>query len=226
MDNKLSAEALEDVFARLRSAEKQVPSVVEDTVEDIKSELEQMFLTPQQSFPSSWLSKCQEHWEETPNYAENAYSQLSKPRTNIEVARKGFDGDIIGFKEVIIDDPNLASNNSTSFSRAVGSTKDFVRGSASQFPFAPGGLDAEVIVDQDDLDENNVDLDVDIDFFNFDGKDSKVIAPGLDRGLAFGDEQDNETKSATNKDSVFNIEDMMAPVDNTFDFLNKSSKRK
>jgi len=95
-----------------------------------------------------------------------------------------------------------------------------VRGSASQFPFAPGGLDAEVIVDQDDLDENNVDLDVDIDFFNFDGKDSKVIAPGLDRGLAFGDEQDNETKSATNKDSVFNIEDMMAPVDNTFDFLN------
>ncbi|KAL7316699.1 Antiviral helicase ski2 [Mucor circinelloides] len=220
MDSKLSAEALEDVFARLRSAEKQVPSVVEDTVEDIKSELEHMFLTPQQSFPSSWLSKCQEHWEETPNYAENAYSQLSKPRTNIEVARKGFDGDIIGFKEVIIDDPNLASNNSTSFSRAVGSTKDFVRGSASQFPFAPGGLDAEVIVDQDDLDENNVDLDVDIDFFNFDGKDSKVIAPGLDRGLAFGDEQDNEATSATNKDSVFNIEDMMAPVDNTFDFLN------
>ncbi|OAC97582.1 hypothetical protein MUCCIDRAFT_45570 [Mucor lusitanicus CBS 277.49] len=191
--------------------------MVEDTVEDIKHELEHMFLTPQQSFPSSWLSKCQEHWEETPNYAENAHSQLSKPRTNIQVARKGFDGDIVGFREVIIDDPNLASNNSTSFSRAFGSTKDFVRGSASQFPFAPGGLDAQVIVDQDDdADENNVDLDVDIDFFDFDGKDSTVIAPGLDRGLAFGDEQD----SKTSKDAVFNLEDMMAPVDNTFDFLN------
>lgn len=107
------------------------------------------------------------HWEETPDYSSNAYSQLSKPRTNIEVARKGFDGDIIGFKEVIIDDPNLASNNSTSFSRAFGSTKDFVRGSASQFPFAPGGLEAEVIVDQLD---SNVDLDADIDFFDVEGK--------------------------------------------------------
>lgn len=59
----------------------------------------------------------------------------------------------------------MASNNSTSFSRAFGSTKDFVRGSASQFPFAPGGLEAEVIV----LDED-VELDADIDFFNFEGK--------------------------------------------------------
>lgn len=168
---------------------------------------------------TNFFALCR-HWEETPNYAENAYSQLTKPRTNIQVARKGFDGDIIGFRQVIIEDPNLASNNSTSFSRAFGSTKDFVRGSASQFPFAPGGLDAQVIVDQDNVDDNDVDLDVDIDFFNFDGKDSKVIAPGLDRGLAFGDEPDSETPSAANKDSVFNIEDMMAPMDDTFDFLN------
>lgn len=108
------------------------------------------------------------HWEEAPNYNSNAYSQLSKPRTNIEVARKGFDGDIIGFKEVIIDDPNLASNNSTSFSRAFGSTKDFVRGSAAQFPFAPGGLEAEVVIDDDVL-NNSVDLEADIDFFDVEG---------------------------------------------------------
>ncbi|KAG2205294.1 hypothetical protein INT46_009786, partial [Mucor plumbeus] len=221
MDDKLNTEALQDIFSRLRSTEKQISPVVEETVEDIKYELEQMFLTPQQSFPSSWLSKCQEHWEETPDYAENAYSQLSKPRTNIEVARKGFDGDIIGFKEVVIDDPNLASNNSTSFSRAFGSTKDFVRGSASQFPFAPGGLESQVIVDQD-LD-NEVDLDVDIDFFDFEGRDSSIIAPGLDRGLAFeanDNEKGNDTNIVANKDSIFNIEDMMAPVDNAFDFLN------
>ena len=137
------------------------------------------------------------------------------------MARKGFDGDIIGFKEVIIDDPNLASNNSTSFTRAFGSTKDFVRGSASQFPFAPGGLDSQVIIEQD-LD-NDVDLDIDIDFFDFEGRDSNIIAPGLDRGLAFEDddnEKGNDTNTVANKDSVFNIEDMMAPVDSTFDFLN------
>jgi antiviral helicase SKI2 len=104
------------------------------------------------------------HWEETPDYVSNAYSQLSKPRTNIDIARKGFDGDIIGFKEVIVDDPNLASNNSTSLSRAFGSTKNFVRGSASQFPFAPGGLDKEIV-----LEEEEVDVDVDTDFINLQG---------------------------------------------------------
>ncbi|CEP13155.1 hypothetical protein [Parasitella parasitica] len=216
MDDKLSAEALEEVFSRLRSAEKKLPAVVEATATDIKHELEQMFLTPQQSFPSSWLSKCQEHWEETPNYAEHAYSQLSKPRTSIQVARKGFDGDIVGFKEVLIEDPNLASNNSTSFARAFGSTKDFVRGSASQFPFAPGGLDAEVVVDQPA--DSKVDLDVDIDFFDFDGRDSSMVAPGLDRGLAF-DENDSDAKAVASKSSVLNVEDIMAPVDNAFDFL-------
>lgn len=104
------------------------------------------------------------HWEEQPDYVNNAYTQLSKPRTNIEVARKGYDGDIIGYKEILIDDPNLTSTNSTSFSRAFGSTKSFVRGSASQFPFAPGGLDTEIIVD-----ENLQDTELDIDLFDLEG---------------------------------------------------------
>lgn len=118
---------------------------------------------------------------------------------------------------MIIDDPNLASNNSTSFTRAFGSTKDFVRGSASQFPFAPGGLDSEVIVDQ--YLDNDVDLNVDIDLFDFDGKDSSVVAPGLDRGLVFENDSSKEN-TLVSQDSVFNIENMMAPVDSTFDFLN------
>lgn len=103
----------------------------------------------------------------------------------------------------------MASNNSTSFSRAFGSTKDFVRGSASQFPFAPGGLDAEVII-EDDLLNNPVDLDADIDFFDVEGKyavkvfdlgivftfrlyltDLSAIAPGLDRSLQFEGESNH-----------------------------------
>ncbi|GAA5799047.1 hypothetical protein HPULCUR_004456 [Helicostylum pulchrum] len=193
----------------------QIPSIKKPTVEDVKHELEEKFLTPQKSFPTSWLNKCQEHWEELPNYATNAYTQLIKPRTNIIVARNGCDGDIVGFREVIVDDPNLASNNSTSFSRAFGSAKDFVRGSAAQFPFAPGGLDKEVIEDFDDT----LDLDVDIDFFSF--EDSSATAPGLDRGLKFEDDEAEKESTIVNKNNmVFNIEDMMAPIDDTFDFLN------
>jgi hypothetical protein len=114
------------------------------------------------------------HWEETPNYANNIYSQLSKPRTAIQVARQGFDGDIIGYKEYIMDDPNLSSTNSTSFSRAFGSTKDFVRGSAAQFPFAPGGLEKEVIEEDEEGYEGRVDINTDL--FNLNGK-TKFLCP-------------------------------------------------
>lgn len=106
------------------------------------------------------------HWEEMPDYTNNVYSQLAKPRTTIHVARQGFDGDIIGYRESIIDDPNLTAINSTSFSRSFGSTKNFVRGSAAQFPFAPGGLEAEVIEEED---EGHVEVNVDADLFDLSG---------------------------------------------------------
>jgi antiviral helicase SKI2 len=96
------------------------------------------------------------------NYIDNTFSQVSRPLTALSVARKGYDGTVVGFKETILDDATLTSNNSTSFTRAFGSTKDFVRGSATQFPFAPGGLDVEV--DMDELDK--MDLNVEIDFDN------------------------------------------------------------
>ncbi|KAG1466814.1 hypothetical protein G6F46_001870 [Rhizopus delemar] len=193
--------------------------LVKPSAQDIKNELEEAFLTPKKTFPTSWLSKCQEHWEETPNYANNVYSQLSKPRTAIQVARQGFDGDVIGYKEYIMDDPNLSSTNSTSFSRAFGSTKNFVRGSAAQFPFAPGGLEKEVIEEDEEGYEGRVDINTDL--FNLNG--TCGIAPGLERGLSFGDEEPQQEEVAPRK-TVFNIEDMMDPVNSTFDFLNVKIK--
>ncbi|CEG64789.1 Putative Dead deah box rna helicase [Rhizopus microsporus] len=155
-----------------------------------------------------------------PDYTNNVYSQLAKPRTTIHVARQGFDGDIIGYRESIIDDPNLTAINSTSFSRSFGSTKNFVRGSAAQFPFAPGGLEAEVIEEED---EGHVEVNVDADLFDLSGN----IAPGLDRGLSFGDEeeqQEKEMEALSKKSTVFSIENMMDPLNNTFDFLDVKVK--
>lgn len=34
--------------------------LVKPSVQDIKNELEEAFLTPKKTFPASWLSKCQE----------------------------------------------------------------------------------------------------------------------------------------------------------------------
>ncbi|KAI8992195.1 NUC185 domain-containing protein [Mycotypha africana] len=221
MSHCLSKEKIQSVFAQLRSGDSnEASSTVKEADENIISELEQIFLTPQQHFPETWLNKCQQHWEENLDYTLNAYTQLSKPRTSIEVVRKGFDGDIIGLREVIIDDPNSTSANSTSLSRAFGSAKNFVRGTASQFPFAPGGLENEgVIVDNQSVDDSeNVVLDA--DFSLSASEDLYVVPPGMDRGLVFDDYEERKEETAVTNNPVFNIEEMMTASDNTaYDFL-------
>ncbi|KAI8878004.1 antiviral helicase [Backusella circina FSU 941] len=211
MDNSLKE--LDAIFSRLRAAGKDKSlERPKPTIDEIKHDLEQTFLIPQKSFPSDWLNKCQEHWDEQVNYIDTTFSQVSKPLTAISVARKGYDGNVVGFRETILDDATLTSNNSTSFTRAFGSTKDFVRGSATQFPFAPGGLDVEV----DGL--VKVDLNVDIDFDHVNG----ISAPGLDRGLSIEGEEPEELQQDMKKESfVLNMEDMMKPTEEgAFDFLN------
>lgn len=66
-------------------------------------------------------------------------------------------------------DPNISTTNSTSMARPFGSIKDFVRGHASQFPFAPGGLDAATsAMDADD--EQSGGLRLDLDFLKEEGR--------------------------------------------------------
>ncbi|CAO3595288.1 unnamed protein product [Absidia cylindrospora] len=114
------------------------------------------------------------------------------------------------------------STNSTSLARAFGSTKDFVRGKALQFPFAPGGLEVEVMDDEAlQLESANK---IDLTFLE-DLEMATVMAPSLDRGLRFNGDQQQQDKdqatlfpSATN--SIFSIEDMLKPADDaSFDFL-------
>ncbi|KAI8148032.1 NUC185 domain-containing protein [Fennellomyces sp. T-0311] len=216
MVNELNSESLEDIFAILRNETDQPvePSSLfpKQSDNDIRQELEKVFLTPERSFPASWLAKCQEHWSETPDFAGFSHAQISKPRTRIEVARRGYDGDIVGYRETIIDDPNISSTNSTSFSRPFGSVKNFVRGNATQFPFAPGGLESEVMTTvDDDMDQT---LDIDLDFLD----ELSTVAPGLSRGLTFDDGTDTRQKETTS--SVFNIEDIIKPTsEDAFDFL-------
>lgn len=51
--------------------------------------------------------------------------------------------------------------------------------------------------------------------------DLSATAPGLDRGLPFEGDEEKKASLKIKKDTVFNMEDMMAPGNNdTFDFLN------
>ncbi|KAI9317442.1 NUC185 domain-containing protein [Dichotomocladium elegans] len=217
MTNKVTSETLEQVASCLKGSKANtIPLLETPTQDEIKEEIEREFLTPEASFPISWLAKCQEHWQEAADFPTFGYAAISKPRTALKIARQGYDGDIVGFTESILYDADLSATNSTSFSRPFGSVKDFVRGNATQFPFAPGGLESEVLVTEEEVEKINID-------FDFLQDDLPAIAPGLDRGLAF--EGDSLAKPTSTSASIFKIEDIMSSQD-TFDFLKVKESEK
>ncbi|CAG8493534.1 2694_t:CDS:10 [Acaulospora colombiana] len=151
--------------------------------EEVHQELKERFLTPGTSFPVSWLSKS---WERDPDFASLASLEPSKSRVSIEILRERRDGTITGYKEagylstVVVGESKLTPQNSTSFLREPGSRSDFVRGKSNHFPFAPGGLESEVLLDREDQTLKDID-----EALNFDEDEILSIPPGFERGLIF-----------------------------------------
>ncbi|CAG8705918.1 1840_t:CDS:10, partial [Rhizophagus irregularis] len=172
--------------------------------EEVQRDIEERYLIPRTSFPTSWLFKCQQLLEREPDFISLTVLEPSKPRTTLEIARDGPDGKIIGYKEVVVTDLNLTVKNSTSLLREPGSINHFVRGASSQFPFTPGGLEPEVMVDAEVI--NDI-IDKEIPL-SFEDVEILSIPPGFDRGLIFEDEKDRQIRS-TNKYVGLNITDMI-----------------
>ncbi|CAG8582613.1 17454_t:CDS:10, partial [Cetraspora pellucida] len=195
--------------------------------EDVFRELEERYLTPRTSFPTSWLSKCQQYWERDPDFISLTSLKPSKSRTTLEIVRDGPEGNIIGYKEVTIGESIITSQNSTSFLREPGALKNFVRGKSSYLPFAPGGLESEAIIDT----INEIAKEPDVLTF---GEDELLtVPPGFERGLIREDELPQSSPTQNKFVAGLNITDMIVheedelvellePVDE--DVSEKSSK--
>ncbi|CAG8609553.1 26011_t:CDS:10, partial [Dentiscutata erythropus] len=175
--------------------------------EDVLKELEERYLTPKTSFPTSWLPKCQQYWERDPDFISLTSLRPSKFRTTLEVVRGGPEGNIIGYKEVTIGESAVTSQNSTSLLREPGALKAFVRGKSDYLPFTPGGLESEVIVD------TISEIDKEPDALTFGEDELLTVPPGFERGLIYEDELP-QTKSMQNKFVAgLNITDMITHED-------------
>ncbi|KAF2084998.1 antiviral helicase [Saccharata proteae CBS 121410] len=111
------------------------------TKSEIKTSLEQEFLTPSTSFDTRWLNKLQQRWDAPTNYADIFEVAPTQTRTIIRFTREGLEGRVTGYKEVTVPASSATAKNSTSLLRKPANRADFVRGAAGFFPFAPGGLD-------------------------------------------------------------------------------------
>ncbi|CAG8510740.1 5701_t:CDS:10 [Paraglomus occultum] len=73
--------------------------------EDVKREIENRYLTPSTTFPTSWLSECQQHWERGSDYLSLITIEPTEARKTLEITRDLITGQVTGYEEVSSADP-------------------------------------------------------------------------------------------------------------------------
>ncbi|KAI8839115.1 antiviral helicase [Chytriomyces cf. hyalinus JEL632] len=172
--------------------------------EDHRALLEDSYLKPKPHFDKKTLSLAQKVVTRDPDISKLLQSRLTKSKTSLRINRNlaTLEVDFSKFSETVVDNTGSNATNSTSFLREPSSYKDFVRGTSTNIPFAPGGLE-NVVLKSDETDQLAYDLD---ELLNLDSDGLKTIPPGFDRGMVFDDSQQTPSYS---RDASINIQDIM-----------------
>ncbi|XP_038045840.1 helicase SKI2W-like [Patiria miniata] len=153
-----------------------LPNGLPPVLQDLKVKTLQ-FLDRPEKLPIHDVKAAQRFW---PRKADpcSLYKVPSCPvQTTLQVERHPTTGELTGFREVQMEGTASTAKNSLSLRRQPGPPTQSVRGSSTNFPFWPGGIDepsAETIHARGEDDE-------DIDFEN----DLLSMPPGLTNGMAF-----------------------------------------
>ncbi|KAJ7317373.1 hypothetical protein JRQ81_003535 [Phrynocephalus forsythii] len=145
--------------------------------EDLASELEQQFLSSPEWLPIHHFERSHRFWPREKDVPSLFQVDVTPVHSTLQTDRNPTTGELLGFKEALVDNMGLSAKNSLSFQRAPGPPTEALRGSATNYPFWPGGMDEpslEQIKAQEDLEE-------DIDF----EKDLLTVPPGWKRGVEF-----------------------------------------
>ena len=162
------------------------------SADELKSQLEEEFLTPSTAFSGQWLNKLQHRWETLIDYDGLFNIAPTQTRTIIRFNREGLEGKVTGYREVTVPASSATAKNSTSLLRKPANRADFVRGAAGYFPFAPGGLegveaiaaleDKSIAQDRNAAGSKKAGLDR---IINFTEGGLLEVPPGFERGLNF-----------------------------------------
>ncbi|GAA6083802.1 helicase SKI2W [Tachysurus ichikawai] len=125
--------------------------------------------------------------------------------SGLSVVRDPTTGMLLDFTEVLLEDTGLSAKNSLSMQRQPGPPSESLRGSNTNYPFLPGGMEEltlEQIKKKSDLEEN-------IDF----EKDLLTVPPGLKSGMNFSNKEAKPTKGDMNLLSLLStFDDVIEPV--------------
>ncbi|XP_070593755.1 superkiller complex protein 2 [Erythrolamprus reginae] len=145
--------------------------------EDLASELEQHYLNSPEWLPIHDFERSHRFWPRKKEVQSLFALEVTPVHSTLQAERNPTTGELLGFKEALVDNMGLSAKNSLSFQRAPGPPSESLRGSATNYPFWPGGIDEpslELIKIQEDKEE-------DIDF----EKDLLTVPPGWKKGVEF-----------------------------------------
>nr|XP_057902424.1 helicase SKI2W [Doryrhamphus excisus] len=129
--------------------------------------------------------------------------------SGLSVVRDPTTGMLLDFTEVLLENTGLSAKNSLSLQRKPGPPSESLRGSNTNYPFLPGGME-ELTLDQI---KNKSELEQEIDFEN----DLLRIPPGFKAGMDFTDKEAKIVKPEVNLMSLLSasddVTDLMADVD-------------
>ncbi|XP_034560048.1 helicase SKI2W [Notolabrus celidotus] len=119
--------------------------------------------------------------------------------SGLSVVRDPTTGMLLDFTEVLLENTGLSAKNSLSFQRQPGPPSESLRGSNTNYPFLPGGME-ELSLDQI---KKKSELEEDIDFEN----DLLRVPPGLKAGMDFTDKNSKTAKAEVNLMSLLSTYD-------------------
>lgn len=205
-----TVEAFNDAIAALRND----PSVTklpglskgQDTVDTLIND----FLTPSAKLSAPELARSQVHWQRKPKLEHMLWAEPSTSLHSLEFVRAGLEGRIVSYKEVShTSTPLLDSKSSASMARKPATSSNFVRGKSAYVPFAPGGLENEVMKTSGDAEQDANDLSdtirsqvAEMEDTLSSGRGLRSKAPGLSRSFVDPNAVESEDEKDVDPDEI------------------------
>ncbi|KAM5287211.1 superkiller complex protein 2 isoform 2-T2 [Hipposideros larvatus] len=144
---------------------------------DLQQEAEQLFLSSPAWLPLHGVEHSARKWQRK----MDPWSLLAVPGapvpSDLQAQRHPTTGQILGYKEVLLENTDLSATTSLSLRRPPGPVSQSLWGNPTQYPFWPGGMDEPTITDLSTQEEDEEEIDFE--------KELLTIPPGFKKGVDF-----------------------------------------
>ncbi|KAI4560760.1 superkiller complex protein 2 [Ovis aries] len=144
---------------------------------DLQQEAEQLFLSSPTWLPLHGVEHSARKWQRKMD-PWSLLATLGAPvPSDLQAQRHPTTGQILGYKEVLLENTNLSSTTSLSLRRPPAPISQSLWGNPTQYPFWPGGMDEPTITDLSTREEAEEEIDFE--------KDLLTVPPGFKKGVDF-----------------------------------------